>query len=233
MYAAPMSGTNTKSDGDGYGDRTIVFTTTIEGRALALAADRLGDSDWLLMLCFRIGDGLTDLIAHLIQPMPADWKSMARRQGNSKAAGPSRHEWLLSIADTLGLWPPKPGPSHLTTAIVRAATTTELEKATRKQVARRQDIWRGEVHPGSAQKSGPQKGNLHLALIAKRYVELLQTSSTPKTDLVNEHPGTSINTVNSWLYKARERGLLTSDGRGRAGGRLTPEALRLIEGDQQ
>jgi hypothetical protein len=66
------------------------------------------------------------------------------------------------------------------------------------------------------------------AEIAARYVEEVATGNAPLKRLAErEHFDES--TVRAFLNKARRRGLLTAAPPGRAGGRLTPKALALLE----
>lgn len=75
--------------------------------------------------------------------------------------------------------------------------------------------------PGAAGRS-----DRHYAAIAAMYVDLLDQ---PRPVLaVAERSGLSEKSVRNLLFKARERGLLTSIGRGRAGGELTDAAKDLL-----
>lgn len=212
-----MSGTNATS---GWGTRTVVFSTPdTHGRALVVGGDVLGDDPWLLVLVFRAGDRETNLVAHLVAPIP-DWWAESIDE---------RSAWLLRIGSTLVS--EGHGRQRLTTAVVRSATTTGLERDVRRLAAQTaEDAWQGAVRPGQREKvSGPRSaGDLRRARVARRYVELVATSSTPKVDLSAEM-NLSPNTVNTYLHQARERGLLTSVGRGKLGGVLTPLAHEILE----
>lgn len=212
-----------KSD-DEYGDRTIAVSKAAGGRSLVLAADKLDAEGWFLVLAFLVGDGLTNLISHTVMRRPEKWDTSSPAE---------RKDWLMSVGEYVIEWPPPPGVSHLTTAVVRSAATTQLERSTRNLIARRgPGIWNGLVEPGSSYKSGPQRGEVKLAAIAQRYVELHASTKNPKAALAKEKHA-AVNTVNSWLYKARDKGLLTSAGQGRPGGQLTEKAIRLLSEVEQ
>lgn len=71
----------------------------------------------------------------------------------------------------------------------------------------------------------------YLAGLAARYVALCGLSGTP-TKTLAEECHLSAATVRDQLGQARERGLLTKPGSGRAGGDLTPKAAALLDGTE-
>lgn len=74
------------------------------------------------------------------------------------------------------------------------------------------------------------RGDKHYAEIAAKYVKALKLQHP--VEAVAEATGMSPKAVRNVLYKARERDLLTSVGQGRAGGKLTDKAERLLAGEE-
>lgn len=72
----------------------------------------------------------------------------------------------------------------------------------------------------------------HYAALAAMYVDLLATSSRPTQDLA-DLLGEKVSAIRNYIYKARERGLLTTAGRGKAGGELTDKARRLLAHNEE
>jgi hypothetical protein len=83
---------------------------------------------------------------------------------------------------------------------------------------------------GDRSKLGGRRGrsDLELARIAIRYEELVDTSAKPVAQLAKEL-SLAVTTVRSILHKCRDRQVLTAATPGRAGGRATSKARRLIE----
>ncbi|MFT3854798.1 MAG: hypothetical protein QM733_18980 [Ilumatobacteraceae bacterium] len=205
----------------------MVFSKAVEGRMLVTAADRLTAADWLQVLTFIVGDESTDLVGHAVVAVPSCWD---HRPGYEPGW---RGEWLQNIGAAMIDWPAAPERRHLTTAVVRTATTTGLQQRVREELARHgYDFWRWRVEPGPvSRRSGPQAGDLRRAEVARRYVELQgmkEKAARPKVALAVEM-NLSVNTVNSLLFQARKRGLLTSAGPGRAGGGLTERARQILD----
>ena len=195
------------------------FKPSAEGRQLVMATDRIESTGWLLVLAFHVGGGTTDLVGHVICAVPEWWRTDV----------PRRSPWMTDLGELVA-WPVPFTSTHLTTAVVRTATTGALERKARAHIARYgPQAIAGGVSPGPAAKSGPRNaGDLRRAQIAARYLELHEETDSPKAALAAEL-NLSVNTVNSYLFQARERGLLTSWGRGRAGGELTSVAQQLLE----
>ncbi len=214
VYIGAMARTNTR----------LTFTLAFSqpdrhDGAAVIAADAIDDA-WLLFLAFYVAAGRTDLIGHLVAPV-ADWHTCSDDE---------RTERLLRVGRAVTGGQHVGDIGHLTARTVRAATATGIEQKVRENITKyAARAWGGAVLSGKAHKVGPRSaGDLRRAEVARRYVELL-TSPTPKATLAAEL-NLSINTVNSLLYQARDRGLLTSAGQGRAGGRLTPKATEILEG---
>ncbi len=83
-------------------------------------------------------------------------------------------------------------------------------------------------------RTGPTgRSDRSYAALAKAYIETLDTGESTPVRALAEQLGLGEKTVRNHLFKARERGLLTSLGRGRAGGALTPKAKEILSGDDQ
>lgn len=78
--------------------------------------------------------------------------------------------------------------------------------------------------PGRAGRS-----DLYYAEVAADYVRLLVSDPTP-VETLRKRMNLSASQLRNVLYAARERDLLTKALPGRAGGRLTPKAIALLEG---
>jgi hypothetical protein len=74
------------------------------------------------------------------------------------------------------------------------------------------------------------RGDTYLAEVAARYVALSAEVADPVTQLADERH-LARNTISSYLWRARDRGLLTSAGRGKVGGMLTDRARQLLEAE--
>lgn len=190
------------------------------------AAQRIAEHpSFVLVLGFWVGDGRTDLAVHAILPVPAGWASAER----------SRRRWLGEVRQLLAP-SDRPGTTErLTTAVVRSTTTAAIERAARTFITGTLDGFllpagsSGPAHRGR----GPQgKGDVRLAQLAARYVQLTASSARPVDDLAREE-NLAHDTVASYLYRARDRGLLTKAGSGKAGGTLTLKAEALIKGASQ
>jgi hypothetical protein len=80
----------------------------------------------------------------------------------------------------------------------------------------------------TARPTGNQRANRRYAEVAAMYVDLLG-EERPIVALAKKL-NLGEKTVRNYLYKARDRGLLTTAGQGRAGGELTDEARRILSG---
>lgn len=215
-----VSENSTKLAGESY----IWFSLPADdGTAVVIAADGLADSPgWLVALAFKVGGMRTRLIGHSVIERPTGW--------------PEKAETLaLSLAR---LFEPNNSDEYLTTAIVRSAATTELEMRVRRIIVERrlpwleshaETAWGDAVTPGEPDKrTRPRrKGDLLRARVAERYVEVLGNTAKPKVALAAEM-GYAVNTINRYLFDARERGFLTSHGQGRSGGDLTDLAKAIL-----
>lgn len=77
--------------------------------------------------------------------------------------------------------------------------------------------------------------DLEYARIARDYVKMVAEQPTRPTKALAELRHASVKTAEQWVYRARERGLLTAPPvpRGRGGGQLTEKALGLLERDER
>lgn len=73
------------------------------------------------------------------------------------------------------------------------------------------------------------RSDIFYAHWAERYVSKCAVSRRPYKDLSEEHPGFSARTIQDLIVAAKERELLVGGSQGRAGGSLTPKAIRLLE----
>ena len=191
-----------------------------------VVAERLAEHrDLAAVMVFVIGDGDTRLVAHAVVPGPDDWSS-------AKPSG-----WLLRLGWSLGKMTGDAdadtkrltSATQLTTRILRGVTTGELERWARQHISGDRRYASLGMLPGGDRKhrTGRGGGDRRLAQLAGRYVELLGETDAPNVALADEF-GIARATVTSYLFRARERGLLTSPGRGRAGGALTERARALL-----
>lgn len=74
------------------------------------------------------------------------------------------------------------------------------------------------------------RGDDRYAAVAQMYVELLDAGEQHPVKVLAGQLLLGDKTVRNLLYKARERGLLTSAGRGQAGGQLTDKAKEILDG---
>jgi hypothetical protein len=106
---------------------------------------------------------------------------------------------------------------------VRASLMEDIEALARDFLERER--------PGAAGRD-----DAHYAAIAAMYLDVLadpQRGTTPVLKILAERLGKSPKTVRNYLFEARERSLLTSLGRGRAGGQLTDKAKEILSGNHQ
>lgn len=91
------------------------------------------------------------------------------------------------------------------------------------------ELWSELSKPIERRKGGgTDRGDQFYARIAAQFIELIQSNDrSPIKSLAKRHTY-SENTVKSWIYQARKRGLLDSLGRGRPGGRLSSKANELL-----
>lgn len=125
-------------------------------------------------------------------------------------------------------WPPE----TLTTSAIRSVRLDRLYEMVRHAVSNAQahsidlDV---DLKEFARNRRPGRRGrpDVFYAGLAAEYVELLSTSSTPTKDLAERHDY-SATSMRDFLNQARGRGLLTPSQRGRAGGELTKEALKLL-----
>lgn len=196
---------------------------------VGVAAPVEAHPEWLLVLAFRVGGGRTELVLHAVMPTPGDWADEPPPGKAEGAYGP-REKWLsgwVGRMPTLG----EPG-QRVTASLIRATSVGELERWARGFVQMVSGtFWRdGSAGDPQHKPRGPRgSGDARLARIAARYVELCADETVKRPRLVlSEEEHLAENTIRSYLYRARDNGLLTSEGQGRAGGELTPKAKALL-----
>lgn len=83
-------------------------------------------------------------------------------------------------------------------------------------------------------RTGPAgRSDQSYAALAALYVQVIAEGAERPIGAVAGRLGLAQKTVQNHLYKARERGLLTSLGRGKAGGQLTDKAKEMLSGNDQ
>ncbi len=130
-----------------------------------------------------------------------------------------------------------PSPPPLTTAVYRMVRLSTLERRAKDWLSIREQIglvieadeaeFLQNRRPG---KTG--RPDAFYARIALRYLELVRVGSSPTKALAEERH-ISQSSARDLVHEARSRGLLTSTGRGQAGGQLTKKARDLLVRDQQ
>ena len=87
---------------------------------------------------------------------------------------------------------------------------------------------------GERPRTGPAgRGDDSYAALSALYVGLIDEGEQRPIRAVADRLGLAEKTVQNHLFKARERGLLTSLGRGKAGGQLTNKAKEILSGNDQ
>ncbi len=83
-------------------------------------------------------------------------------------------------------------------------------------------------------RTGPVgRSDRSYAAVAALYVEAVAQGSSRPVHVVADRMQLAEKTIQNYLFKARERGLLTSLGRGKAGGQLTDKAKEMLNGNDQ
>ncbi|MFP5376022.1 MAG: hypothetical protein ACLGIO_04460 [Acidimicrobiia bacterium] len=88
--------------------------------------------------------------------------------------------------------------------------------------------FRERPRPGAAGRGDP-----HYAMVAALCIDRFNAGDPHPAASVAKTLNLSPNTVRNLLYKARERGLATSLGRGRPGGQLTDKGREALRGQHQ
>lgn len=224
-------------------DRSLAhLPLSTDGSYITVAvAERLeSHPDLAAVVVFVVGGGETRLVAHAVVPAPAEWGPREHGEGTFYDGWLTKVGWALvmsnfggdPVVDQVAALARLTGQTQITTRIFRSVTTGDLERWARQQISsdvKLRDGW--GVVAGGDRKQRKQRGggDRRLAEIAARYVELLDETATPIPTLADEF-AISKHTASSYLYRARERDLLTSPGQGRAGGALTPRARALLDG---
>lgn len=202
---------------------------------LALAQPLPGNEAWTVQLAFRVRGGRTDLIAHAVIPTPKGWPEhvtdkQVDDEGNLSRPWLELRTWLTDWVESL-----EEPPGRLTTAVVRSAMTGELERHARRLIASWSD--RGFLfpkgaagHPTGRPRGASGNGDRFFAELAARYVQLSAETDKAVEALAAEM-GAKVSTTRNRIFRAREKGLLTSPGQGRTGGELTERAVNLLRGE--
>jgi hypothetical protein len=143
---------------------------------------------------------------------------------------------LLSLTIEAASFYPWPPRKPLDTAVVRNVLLTDLHRQARDAIGSGQQIGIGIEVDASAFRRNRRPGrvgrpDIFYARLANRYLQLVETTSSPTKSLAAEiHE--SQPTTRDLIHEARRRRLLTKTERGRAGGRLTEKAKRLLSGEE-
>lgn len=87
---------------------------------------------------------------------------------------------------------------------------------------------------GDRPRTGPVgRSDRSYAALSALYLEMIEKGEQRPIRAVAGRLGLAEKTVQNHLFKARERGLLTSLGRGKAGGHLTDKAKEMLSGNDQ
>lgn len=130
--------------------------------------------------------------------------------------------------------PDAPPVGGLSSTVLRAIDFRDASAQLRRQLAvgehrrksgeqyeaKRMDLLRDQLAKGLSDK--------YLALLSSNYVLRVNTGQPKPVEYLAEQLGKSTQTVRGHLWKARNRGFLTSS-QGRNGGKLSPEASAIIK----
>lgn len=122
-------------------------------------------------------------------------------------------------------------PAGITTRLLRELRTGDLIAALRT-AARQSDLYFGVAPDLAVSTRVGRRGrdDLYYAQWAAAYVDALGRTGRPVDDLAQRY-SLSASQVRNIMYACRRRGVLTASPPGRAGGELTPYAIRLLEED--
>lgn len=129
-----------------------------------------------------------------------------------------------------------PTPPPLTSAVIRKVRISALEKQARDWVSIRREMGLAIEADQSEFLLNRRPGKVgrsdhFYARVAYRYLELVRAGPSPTRALADERH-ISQSSARDLVHEARARGLLTSMGRGQAGGHLTDKARTLLQSDQ-
>lgn len=107
-----------------------------------------------------------------------------------------------------------------------ARPLTDDEWAAVERSRHRHDAWARQF---LGRPASPDRKDLAVAVA---YVNALKRGEPRPVKAVAEEMTMAEKTVRNYLFKAREQGLLTSLGQGKAGGELTDKAKEILDGDR-
>jgi hypothetical protein len=121
----------------------------------------------------------------------------------------------------------------ITTAVLRSLSLTALHDAIGKVNASASFLTMHGIDPDKAfhaQRRPGRRGreDSFYALWAKRYLDRCATTRRPYAELAKEHKGYAERSIRDIVQTAKRRGLLVGGSQGRAGGRLSAKAERLL-----
>lgn len=150
--------------------------------------------------------------------------------------------WVDDYAMDLGQWddardgPGLPPGQQITRRLLASVKLRPLEEAARDEALDAAQGADPEFLSNELKHLGDVGGGIaarprtaeHSARIARLYVELRRSNPRKPTAALAEYLGVSTSIARDEVRRARERGMLEHVGQGRAGGRLTARAIRVL-----
>jgi hypothetical protein len=162
------------------------------------------------------------LVLHMRHPTHPDWAVSAAFEVRAT------HAVLTGVfVRPVAEWSP---PGGLTLEVVRSIKLDDLRKRATDRLRTRDVAGYLGIDPTKVQepKRRGRKGrtDLDYARLARRYVALLDHAAPVK--ILSKQMKLNESTVRVLIYEARQHGLLTPGAPGRAGGKLTDKAQRIL-----
>jgi hypothetical protein len=143
---------------------------------------------------------------------PRDWRAPSAVTERKLACGSGESSGANSR------WAIRSGPKDCSSAM-----------ASRRPSSTRRVAWKLGSSPRTYRRSGCAGTSAFYAGMAAAYAEAASAGHNRPIDTIAQALGRSRNTVKDVIREARARGLLTETTHGRAGGRLTARAKRLLK----
>jgi len=153
----------------------------------------------------------------------ANGRSLASAHGPDGPRGHYPHENGRSVPE-----------GGITTPVLRALSTQDLYDAIGRDNASASTLTLCGVDADQdfvAFRRPGRRGrdDIFYAIWADRYLARCKKSRHPYPDLAAEHPDHEIGSIRAFVQEARRRGLLVGMSKGRAGGKLSEKAMRLLD----
>jgi hypothetical protein len=159
-----------------------------------------------------------------------------------------QEDWIVTIKyyveqrgirpQTLFISPARvyPTPPPLSSSVIRKISVKRLDRQAKDWLAIRQQVGLAIETDEAEFQQNRRPGKVgrpdsFYARAALRYLELVKAGASPTKALAEERH-ISQSSARDLIHEARSRGLLTSMGRGQAGGQLTDKAKLLLAGDE-